>query len=258
MGQEGALARRSGAGRRRSTAHRAPRRRAPPAGVREHRPERQDVRAPRGLVERDAEMVGVDQAQVDARRPPPGRRAPAPGPARAASACRKTPGSRPRRPRARRPAARIPVRRWTRRAIAAMPAGPCQTAYMRRHHREQDLGGADVAGRLLAPDVLLAGLQRHAQRRPARRCRPRRRSGGRASRACRRRGWRRTRHAGRHSPSARRSAARCRSRCRRPARRAGSAARGSTGRRPRPRARRAACSCAITGRRSRTAPLEPG
>ena len=28
---------------------------------------------------------------------------------------------------------------------------------------EQDLGGADVAGRLLATDVLLAGLERHAQ-----------------------------------------------------------------------------------------------
>ena len=34
----------------------------------------------------------------------------------------------------------------------------------RSDHREQHLRGADVRGRLLAPDVLLAGLQRHAQR----------------------------------------------------------------------------------------------
>ncbi len=31
-----------------------------------------------------------------------------------------------------------------------------------RHHRQQHLRGADVAGRLLAADVLLAGLDRHA------------------------------------------------------------------------------------------------
>jgi hypothetical protein len=36
-----------------------------------------------------------------------------------------------------------------------------------RHVRQQRLRGADVAGRLVAADVLLARLQRHAQRRPA-------------------------------------------------------------------------------------------
>ena len=34
---------------------------------------------------------------------------------------------------------------------------------MRGHDRQQHLGGADVGGRLLAPDVLLAGLQCHTQ-----------------------------------------------------------------------------------------------
>jgi len=32
-----------------------------------------------------------------------------------------------------------------------------------RHHREECLGCTDVAGRFLAADVLLTGLQRHAQ-----------------------------------------------------------------------------------------------
>src|SRR5919112_3948580 len=34
-----------------------------------------------------------------------------------------------------------------------------------RHDRKQHLGGAHVAGRLVAPDVLLPSLQRHAERR---------------------------------------------------------------------------------------------
>ena len=33
----------------------------------------------------------------------------------------------------------------------------------RCHNRQQNLGGADVAGRLVSADVLLAGLQRHTQ-----------------------------------------------------------------------------------------------
>ena len=37
----------------------------------------------------------------------------------------------------------------------------------RRHHREQHLRGADVAGRLLSPDVLLPGLQREPEGLPA-------------------------------------------------------------------------------------------
>ena len=45
------------------------------------------------------------------------------------------------------------------------------------HHREQHLRGADVAGRLLPPDVLLTRLQREPQRRSARRRRPTRRRG---------------------------------------------------------------------------------
>src|SRR4051812_357122 len=34
-----------------------------------------------------------------------------------------------------------------------------------RDYRQQHLRSADIAGRLLAPDVLLAGLERHSQRR---------------------------------------------------------------------------------------------
>ena len=47
---------------------------------------------------------------------------------------------------------------------AAEPAGPVVHGVHAGHHGEQHLRGADVAGRLVAPDVLLPGLQRHAQR----------------------------------------------------------------------------------------------
>ena len=40
------------------------------------------------------------------------------------------------------------------------PGGAVPDRIHAGHHREQDLRGADVGGRLLAPDVLLAGLQR--------------------------------------------------------------------------------------------------
>jgi|GEM_PF-5238960 len=46
----------------------------------------------------------------------------------------------------------------------AQAFGPVIDGIHSRHDREQRLGGADVAGRLLAADVLLARLQRHAQR----------------------------------------------------------------------------------------------
>ena len=47
---------------------------------------------------------------------------------------------------------------------AAEAAGAVVHGVHARHHREQHLRGADVAGRLVAPDVLLPGLQRHPQR----------------------------------------------------------------------------------------------
>ena len=46
----------------------------------------------------------------------------------------------------------------------AQPVGPVVDGVHPRHHRQQHLRRADVAGRLFAADVLLARLQRHAQR----------------------------------------------------------------------------------------------
>ena len=45
----------------------------------------------------------------------------------------------------------------------AQPAGAVIDRVHAGHHRQQDLRGADVAGGLLAPDVLLPGLQGHAE-----------------------------------------------------------------------------------------------
>ena len=43
------------------------------------------------------------------------------------------------------------------------PLGAVMNGVKRRHHREQNLGGADVAGGLVPADVLLTGLQGQAQ-----------------------------------------------------------------------------------------------
>ena len=43
---------------------------------------------------------------------------------------------------------------------AGQPVGAVIARVHRRHHRQQHLRGADVAGRLVAADVLFAGLQR--------------------------------------------------------------------------------------------------
>src|SRR6266566_3282123 len=48
----------------------------------------------------------------------------------------------------------------------AQPLRPVVDGVRASHHREQDLRGADVAGRLLPADVLLPGLQREPVRRP--------------------------------------------------------------------------------------------
>jgi len=50
---------------------------------------------------------------------------------------------------------------------ASQPLGAVVHRVKPRDHRQQHLRGADVAGRLIAADVLLAGLQRHPQRRLA-------------------------------------------------------------------------------------------
>ncbi len=90
----------------------------------------------------------------------------------------------------------------------------------RGHDGEQHLRGADVARRLLAPDVLLAGLQGQPVGGRGRRRRPTRRRGGRAADARAPSARRGSRRAVRRSPSGRRSAACCRRRCPRRARRA--------------------------------------
>jgi hypothetical protein len=111
------------------------------------------------LVERDAEATGADAAEVHA------------APARARRSRARSPVSHGDRveeaspshwkPSFPRPARRIAARRCTRRAMRSRPAAR-GTRVHRRHHREQHLRGADVRGRLLAADVLLARLQREA------------------------------------------------------------------------------------------------
>ena len=123
-----------------------------------------DDRGRRGLVERDAERVGVDEAQVDrAARPRPRRsrrRDPGTRTVSVSKKCSCTTSTPPRRSAAASPAAS----RCTRRAIARRPSAPWYDGVQTGDHREQDLRGADVARRLLAPDVLLARLQREPER----------------------------------------------------------------------------------------------
>src|SRR5438046_1232161 len=64
-----------------------------------------------------------------------------------------------------------PSRRWASRVgksaafgEAGQPFGPVIHGAHARHHGEEHLRGADVARGRLAPDVLLARLQRHAKR----------------------------------------------------------------------------------------------
>ena len=123
---------------------------------------------------------------------------------------------------------------------------PVEHRVERRHHRQQRLRGADVRRRLLAPDMLLAGLQATADRPccPARRSRPRRSAP--ASTACSRPGRPYRPPPARHSPSARRTAGSSRPRCRPPSRRAPSAASAPADRRSRSPTAPAPCSAAIS------------
>jgi hypothetical protein len=111
----------------------------------------------------------------------------------------------------------------TRCAMRVRPCGPVVHGVHAGDHRRQHLRRADVGGRLLAADVLLARLQREAvgglpcavdadAHQAAR------------QRALERRGRPGRRRAGRRCPWACRSAAWCRRRCRRPIRRAAPAA----------------------------------
>ena len=138
------------------------------------------------------------------------------------------------------------------------PLRPVIDRIHRRHHRQQHLRGADVRGRLLAADVLLAGLQREAIGRVPRANRSTARRCGRAAIASAHRAPPYRPRAARHSPSARQNAAPSRSRYRRRVRPARPAASAPAGRRRRWPAPPLARSAAIAGRRSRTAPEEPG
>ena len=59
------------------------------------------------------------------------------------------------------------MRVCTRSAIRRRPDGPMIDGVHAGHDGQQHLRGAHVAGGLVPPDVLLAGLERHAQRRAA-------------------------------------------------------------------------------------------
>ena len=161
-------------------------------------------------------------------------------------------------PSARRPPARIAVSRCTRRAIRVRPSGPCQTAYMPAMTASSTCAVQMLRGRLLAADVLLAGLQRHAQRRlaaavdrdaddPARHGALVRVLGGEE-------GGVRPAIAHRHAEAL----GRAERRCRHPARPAASAASAPGGRWRRRRGRPAAWTAAMAGRRSRIAPSLAG
>ena len=132
--------------------------------------------------------------------------------------------ARPSMPTPRRAPARSAVRPWTRRGDAGQPLRPVPDGVHAGDHRQQHLGGADVAGRLVAADVLLAGLQRQAQGRLAAASTetPTSRPGMRALVGVLggEEGGVRPAIAHRHAEALGRAAGRCR----RPARRAGSAA----------------------------------
>ena len=118
------------------------------------------------LVEGDADVIGVDAAQVDARR--------AGGSQHRVGAARHPHGDgvepgvvehlHAAGPQAGRERRRQPVHAG---GDPAQPLGPVPHGVHAGHHRQQDLGGADVARRLLPPDVLLARLQRQPQGRAA-------------------------------------------------------------------------------------------
>ena len=131
----------------------------------EHGPQLRDVGGGRRLVQRDSHRRGGQAAQVDLSRG--GRLQPGARPRprrRRRERCRRTARWRTFRPAFSRP--RASTRGEPRRALGdrAQAAGAVIDGVHPGHDGQQNLRGADVAGRLLAADVLLARLQRHAQR----------------------------------------------------------------------------------------------
>ena len=136
---------------------------------REDRDEVGEVAQGDGLVERDAEPGGGQRAQVDLPHPGGVQQA-GQGPLRHLDAqgvevrLVHDPVAEPsQRVRQQHGAGVHPLR------DPAEAAGAVIDGVHARHHRQQHLRGADVARRLVAPDVLLAGLERHPKRgRPSR------------------------------------------------------------------------------------------
>jgi hypothetical protein len=114
-----------------------------------------------GLVAGDADPVGVDEAEIDA---PPGRGGDHPGgPAGHGDGqgVEELPGL-DRRPRRAQPGRERGGHAVGTGGDAAQPMRPVVDRVHAGHDGEQDLCRADVAGRLLPPDVLFARLQGEA------------------------------------------------------------------------------------------------
>ena len=136
------------------------------AAVAERLPDRFDVGARRGLVERQAQRAVVDAAEIH----PPRDAAfgyPRGGPARRDDDRVEKVHGRHRAPE--RFESRLQDRSQPMHAPSdrGEPRGAVVDGVHARDHREQDLRRADVRRRLLPADVLLARLQREAVRRPA-------------------------------------------------------------------------------------------
>jgi hypothetical protein len=152
--------RRGAPGRHRAPARRA-RRRSPPRRLEQRRDHVVGAWWSRRARRRRRRRRGaqVDAAASAARASRPGVRG-----RRSTRACRRRAGVDRCSPSACRPAASSAVQQVrARRAMRAQPVGAVVDGVHRGHHGQQHLRGADVAGRLLAADVLLAGLQRQAQ-----------------------------------------------------------------------------------------------
>ena len=113
-----------------------------------------------GLVAGHPDVVVVDDAQVDAVCGGGGHDGAQPGRAPRPARCRRIRRARPRCPP--RVAPRPDATAWPcrRRAIAVQSVRPVVGAVHGGDVGQQSLGGADVAGGLVAADVLFAGLQR--------------------------------------------------------------------------------------------------
>ncbi|OIQ74731.1 hypothetical protein GALL_436090 [mine drainage metagenome] len=133
---------------------------------REHAQQRVEVLARDGLVQRDADDAGTGVAQIDAGGVR--RRVNRRGVLAGAHRQRVEVGLMRQRPALR--AQRVGQQRGVRMHALRDARQPLRAVVDRIHagdHRRQHLRGADVARRLLAADVLLARLQRQAQRRLA-------------------------------------------------------------------------------------------